>query len=882
MELLLRAMAAFLVLGVCLGIWTWWQHRVRANTPALSVVTAHPDPGGVEGLAEPKRQTGSGDQHLYGYVLDGAGAPVAGVQVWAQREPSIYPPAQPLDPPAQPLAAPLKLPSGTAATAPSAKPSGGAAAAGATASSSQEVPAGALSAATAADGRFELLGAEPGPYRVRVSGRGIFSAELAAVPIPGPDVSVVVARKVSIAGRVTERNQPVTGATVDISGDAIGGTVELVSGPGGAFALPVLPEGAYDVVAYRDDLASPTLHLERFGAGPFAEVELGLDTAAVVVGRVFEQRAEPGNERGAGVVAALELRPLGDDEPARYAQSGADGRFRIDGVHRGRWVVSALAPGYVLPDPVEIDAGVGLVEIGVVAGGAIEGVVRDSGGTPIAGASLRAVVPASKQELSGDREASLLARFGGRTEAVVPVWDAASAARQDPRFVARGELGVLLGPLPPIPPLGARSAVRGIMDRAELPPELASLSRPPSFAVAPSQASRWTTDAEGRYRLRGIAPGRYTVVARAPGFAEGRHPGVVVPSGTSIRDVDLSLSVGTFVVGEIRDDRGEPVIGARLVASGDAMSPLETRSNGDGSYRLGPCLGMVQLEASAPGHASAQRRVDLGVVAGSIAAEHREALRIAVYDAVVRGVVEDVRGAPLAGARISIVQGPAAGRGATTSADGSFTIDQLPPGATQLRIEHPEVPTSQVAAEPGGLARLRVELGGGLEGRLVDEAGLAMAGVRIRATGPGSSSAEAATGRDGSFLLHGLAPGTWQLAASRAGYLPIARAVNVGAATRRGEVTVRDVTLALARGATAGGTVRDARGNRVAGVRVWARNAEGGTAETRSDLHGEFRIRDCPTGDVEIAAERDGARVSTRVMLRPGQEVVSLMLELSP
>jgi Carboxypeptidase regulatory-like domain len=287
------------------------------------------------------------------------------------------------------------------------------------------------------------------------------------------------------------------------------------------------------------------------------------------------------------------------------------------------------------------------------------------------------------------------------------------------------------------------------------------------------------------------------------------------------------------------------------------------------------------LQVTAPGHAAVQRRFELTPVTGSIAGERREDLTLAVYDAVLRGVVDDARGQPVGGARLAVAHGPAQGRTVVTATDGSFSLEQLPPGSLRLTLEHAELPPYQTTVEPGVALRLSMPLGGGIDGRLLDDAGRPLFGVRVMAAGPGPSTVESATARDGSWRLPVLRSGAWQLTVTKPGFLPALRTVSVTAGRARGEITVRDVTLTLARGAIAAGTVRDRRGARLAGVRVSCRGAEGSVVETRSDLHGEFRLRDCPTGDLEVSAQHEGAHAATHVVLRPGQEVLSLVLELA-
>jgi len=104
----------------------------------------------------------------------------------------------------------------------------------------------------------------------------------------------------------------------------------------------------------------------------------------------------------------------------------------------------------------------------------------------------------------------------------------------------------------------------------------------------------------------------------------------------------------------------------------------------------------------------------------------------------------------------------------------------------------------------------------------------------------------------------------------------------VPVANAPGVSTVRDVRIDLARGALLGGTVRDSRGQRLAGAHIVVRPADGGGAEITgdADAQGEFRLHDCPTGNVAVSATQGDLGGSLRVTVRPGDEVLSLELEL--
>jgi hypothetical protein len=76
--------------------------------------------------------------------------------------------------------------------------------------------------------------------------------------------------------------------------------------------------------------------------------------------------------------------------------------------------------------------------------------------------------------------------------------------------------------------------------------------------------------------------------------------------------------------------------------------------------------------------------------------------------------------------------------------------------------------------------------------------------------------------------------------------------------------------------------VRNSRGQRAGGAHITVRRADGaGTPiEADADAQGEFRIHDCPTGELIIGADFGDASGSTRANVRPGAEVIGLAIEV--
>ena len=789
---------------------------------------------------------------ITGFVVDGAGLPVSGATVSAELEKGAADRA-------------LAPHAGSASATGSASGSGSGSGSGT--GSEQSDP-------TAADGHFIVEGLAPGRYKLSVTGKGLLAAEVRFVPVPSDEARIVVARQIAIDGTVTDGGKPVASAMVGIRGDAIGGALEVKTDTSGAFHVPNLPEGRYQVYAWQAALAARAVRVNRLGAGPFAPVELRLEAGAIVVGRVIDR------DEGTGIVAAIELRPTGDDQAPRYARSGDDGVFRIEGVPNGRWIADAFASGYLSPGGVELDAGKGVPELALARGAGVEGKVVDGAGHPVAGATVRAITAGTNPtEYSAEVDQDRLRRFSGRMAAPTAP---ALAMGSDPQLIARGELGVMIGPIPPVPPQGAEVA----RTAAVVDPTSASASLvgdPPPLAGDPARASVWTTGSDGRYRIRGIARGKVTVLAVAAGYAEARSRQVALDTGEIVQNVDVVLTAGTFIVGKVTDQHGAPVIGAEVSAQPEVGAPAVNFTDADGLYKIGPVTGQIELHASAYGHVELRRTITLPPAKNAAADEHREDLVLEVADASLAGTVADASGLPIANAQLDVIVGGDEGRRGTSAQDGAFTLDMLPRGHIRVRVTHPDYPIVEldaVASSTGERAHLVVPLGGAIEGGLLDGSrGAPMAGVAIDAKGPGGATSEATTDATGRWKLGPLARGAWTIEVRLPGYLPFTRQVDVPAATRAGTTTVRDVRIDLARGALLGGVVRDARGQRVPHAHVTAKSPSA-TVEGDADAQGEFRIHDAPTGEVSVEATKGDAGGSTHVTVKGGDEVLGLAIEI--
>jgi hypothetical protein len=726
-------------------------------------------------------------------------------------------------------------------------------------------------------GRFVLKGVAPGRHRLRVEGEGLLTAEVRFVDVPGQAVRILIARKAEVRGRVIESGRPVPGAVVRLLPLGGGVALAVASDEDGGFALGELPEGRYRVWAAAGDRASRAQSVDRLGAGPFAPVQLDLEPAAIVTGQVID------GSTGRGVAAHVTLVADDPDEPPRTATSTAAGAFHIEGVPLGDWTADAFAPGYVSADSVRFQTGAGHApSVALRRGGVLSGRVVDGSGAPVAGAVVLGRADGGGADVSEEIVARRLGASAG--------WGAGLASSTaglvtatGQRFLPRGELGVLVGPVPFPPPPGAVSSAVRIASPLGGPAADA-----PAVTVDPALESRFTTDGEGRYRLTGLAPGRYRVMATHRDFADGASESRVVDLGTALADVDVVMHGGLTLYGIVVEETGEPIAGAMVAARAGrgpgersaggapaaALDPRRTVTGADGSYRLGPLSADADVEVSAPGLGSAMRRIEIDPAAGRAPSIREENFTLVHADAEIRGRVSDAGGMAVAGATVSVVSGGSAAR-ANTDGSGRFLLADVVGGRHRVRVEHPDYPAAERVIATGADSEIRLDAGGAMEIEVRDRAGAAISGAKLVARGPDGDTRRATTSRRGAARLSPLAAGTWALQASARGYADGVVDVDIASSTRPGEIPATAVRIDLGRGAILAGVVRDQNGERVSGAAVAV-----GNSRTTSDADGQFRLTQVMTGPVVIEAEKGEARGALELDLAPGDELVTLELRV--
>ncbi len=654
------------------------------------------------------------------------------------------------------------------------------------------LPHGAL---TGAGGAVTVGRLGQGPYTVKVSARGYESLTEQRV-----DASVTF--RLRRLGRLTVHvrlptGEPAADAEVLIVGTSLWPLRRTQTDAQGSALISGLLAGSYELRATRGTLVSAThsgLELER---GQEQELTLQLEP-----GRQVRALVTDGDEPNAVVVpnADVTLSTEGLSSFPLRGRTGGDGMVVLGPLPPGPATLGASAPDFV-PSPVvsvpEVLDGEPL-RVALLRGGTLRGEVVDAKGRPVDGASVE-IIGTDLHGLPVSETPELLAYRARHFQWALP---------GAPALIPAGELGVMPGPVPPIP-----------RPNEPAPLSVSGLALDTSALEAPPEP--WITRFDGRFVARPLTPGRLRALVRHPDYVEGlSEPVNLAPGGSA--EVKLVLLEGGKLEGRVLDADGRPAPGVRVQVTalrGSVERATETASDGSFAFTAVPAEVWLNVARRDDPLRPVLRRA-LELEEGALT---RVELTLPREREPVRVSVLDEAGAPLGAAQVTLLSlDPETPRRETLfTGEAGFVefVDarELP---ARLLVDAPGyAPLAENVAAAPELLTLTLRRGVLVQGRVTELRGRrALAGASVTLLVEGRRLFTQ-TDDEGSYQLRDVPPGPVELSVShpeRASATLSATVTPTGRADRPFELPSVD----LEEGGDVEGRVVDAEGAPVRGARV--------------------------------------------------------------
>ncbi len=663
-----------------------------------------------------------------------------------------------------------------------------------------------------------------------------------ALPLAAPRAKVPtsLAGAHVIEGRVVDlEGQPIAGTTIDLElAQAV--VARTVSDLDGGFSLAA-SSGDVLVKARADGFA---LHRSEMAiVAPVTRVELQLAPGGVIRGRVARRdgapcpaaRVEARSIIGSEATAVLEQR--------FEATADDDGVFVLDAVQMG--VVELTAGGRdcltTAATRVELGAGetIGDVELVAEPAYAIAGVVVGPDGHPVAGVKVRAD---DKDSLGDMPEVVTDGRGRFRLEPVMPGQYDVHVESPEHLYEIQAAPQVLARDVEVVVRLARGATIVGRVT----PAARATLAfrqttwRPHSEQERRASQVTGTAAPDGRFELRGVPEGTYTLEASTD---DGREGSVEVKVDAARVDVEIALAPrGTAtLVARVVDTLGDPIPYASLTVRDGNFRDVVTGITGEAEV---PNL-RGDIWVSSWEHHLLDADLDNEMFIELTGQRHVQTFVVADREATIHGRVLSAERAPLGG--IVVSARPASGPRAhttITAADGTFVFVGVTRVAHHLRAAsstgdvaatgdaHPDRPC-ELVAQPRALLRL-----------VVRSRGRPATPFAVFCDNADEVLADATSRRhDGTFVSRPLPHGpiTCDITAS-------------GSAARITATlpTVSPITVELAPAATITGRVVDRAGRPIEGARGYATSDGGREWDGMSDEHGHFEITHVAPGPVVV------------------------------
>ncbi|MED4051937.1 carboxypeptidase regulatory-like domain-containing protein [Priestia megaterium] len=398
------------------------------------------------------------------------------------------------------------------------------------------------------------------------------------------------------------------------------------------------------------------------------------------------------------------------------------------------------------------------------------------------------------------------------------------------------------------------------------------------------------TDTTGVYRVEGLSPGEYLLIAVSPNF-QRESVGFIIASG-DINEVNVALQPNPgFISGRVTDNQTAlPLDGATVqIFPAQSLIPIANAvTDQNGTYQI---PGLAPGEYIVVATARDYTRAAVGAIV-SADQTTRADLQLSLNPATISGTITDSQGNPIENATVRVIDQNETVLGtALTDQNGNYVISNLPPGSQTIIVTAPTF-SSQVSGVTLGVGGLEnVSLGltenpGIITGQITNgQTGDPIVGsiVLLRTSGGiGLIVGFDITDENGTYFITGVAPGIYTVLATANGF----GISNVGAIVQSDITTNADVALVPNVGAITG-VITDLQGSPILGTDTQIEVFDQGgtllkTLLAQSD--GTFAVLDLPPGSYNllVTAPNFAAQTTSIVIISDQTNELNILLTPNP
>ncbi|GAB1765757.1 carboxypeptidase regulatory-like domain-containing protein [Priestia megaterium] len=399
------------------------------------------------------------------------------------------------------------------------------------------------------------------------------------------------------------------------------------------------------------------------------------------------------------------------------------------------------------------------------------------------------------------------------------------------------------------------------------------------------------TDINGNYRIQGLAPGTYTMVATNPQFQQLANGINIASNQTVTQNISLQPNPGTITGTVVNAQTSTPLSGAvlQVFQSGSTTPITNTVTDQNGSFSF---IGLAPGEYSLVAQATNFGSVAVGAI---ITSGNTTTITVQAppLPGVISGQVTDFSGNALSNATIRLLDSNqnVVGIG-STDLTGSYTIGNVAAGTYTVIASASGFGTNTqgVTIAPAQvLPNLNIPLeatSGTITGQVTNSgngAPVTGATVIIRSLQQGSGGivvGTVSTDQQGNYLAQNLAPGEYSVTVTKLGFGTQTQTVTVAS----DQTSTANFAL-LADAGTLSGSVTDVNGNPIIGPNIFIRIFTGGNVLLKSvtaQPDGTFAVFGLEPGTYTLIAEAPNYAANSTPITIAANQTTTVAIALTP